>query len=325
MLSPDSKIYVAGHRGLVGSSILRLLEQIGANNLITKTSGELDLTDQKKVQNFFAVEKPDYVIMAAAKVGGIHANNTYPADFIYNNLIIEANVIDASFRNDVKRLLFLGSSCIYPKAVAQPMREDALLTGVLEPTNEPYAVAKIAGIKLCESYNRQYGTDYRSVMPTNLYGQGDSFHPENSHVIPGLIRRFHEAKMSGDNEVVVWGSGNVMREFLHVDDMASASLFVLGLDRNIYQNNTEPMLSHINVGTGVDCTIRELAESVKTVTGYSGNIRFDTDKPDGPLRKLMDTGRLNNLGWKATISLNDGLQLTYDWYLNNVERSLIRT
>ncbi len=325
MLSPESKIYVAGHRGLVGSAILRLLEKKGLNNLITRTSGELDLTDQKKVQDFFAAEKPDYVVMAAAKVGGIHANNTYPADFIYNNLIIEANVIDASFRNDVKRLLFLGSSCIYPKAVAQPMREDALLTGVLEPTNEPYAVAKIAGIKLCESYNRQYGTDYRSVMPTNLYGQGDSFHPENSHVIPGLIRRFHAAKISGDNEVVVWGSGNVMREFLHVDDMASASLFVLELDLNIYQDNTEPMLSHINVGTGLDCTIRELAESVKTVTGFSGNIVFDTDKPDGPLRKLMDTGRLNNLGWKATISLNEGLQLTYDWYLNNVEQSLIRT
>jgi len=325
MLSPESKIYVAGHRGLVGSAILRLLEQKGLTNLITKTSSELDLTDQKKVQEFFSAEKPDYVILAAAKVGGIHANNTYPADFIYKNLMIEANVIDASFRNNVKRLLFLGSSCIYPKAVAQPMREDALLTGVLEPTNEPYAVAKIAGIKLCESYNRQYETDYRSVMPTNLYGQGDSFHPENSHVIPGLIRRFHEAKMSGDSEVVVWGSGNVMREFLHVDDMASASLFVLGLDLNIYQDNTEPMLSHINVGTGVDCTIRELAESVKTVTGYSGNILFDTEKPDGPLRKLMDTGRLNNLGWNAKISLNEGLQLTYDWYLNNVEQSLMRT
>jgi len=325
MLLSESKIYIAGHRGLVGSAILRLLEQNGFTNLITKTSKELDLTNQKNAQDFFIAEKPEYVILAAAKVGGIHANNTYPADFIYQNLMIEVNVINASFRNDVKRLLFLGSSCIYPKAVAQPMREDALLTGVLEPTNEPYALAKIAGIKLCESYNRQYGTDFRSVMPTNLYGQGDNFHPENSHVIPGLIRRFHEAKINGDNEVVVWGSGNVMREFLHVDDMASASLFVLGLDRNIYQDNTEPMLSHINVGTGVDCTIRELAESIKTVIDYSGNIIFDTNKPDGTLRKLMDTGRLNNLGWNAKISLKEGLQLTYGWYLNNIEQPHIRT
>ncbi|HED17685.1 MAG TPA: GDP-L-fucose synthase [Gammaproteobacteria bacterium] len=325
MLQPESKIYVAGHRGLVGSAILRQLEKNGLNNIISRTHGELDLTNQKQVQDFFLEEKPEYVILAAAKVGGIHANSTYPADFIYNNLIIEANVVDASYRNNVKRLLFLGSSCIYPKGVSQPMREEAILTGVLEPTNEPYALAKIAGIKLCESYNRQYETDYRSVMPTNLYGQGDNFHPENSHVIPGLMRRFHEAKVNGDNEIVVWGSGNAMREFLHVDDMASASLFILGLDRNIYQKNTKPMLSHINVGSGKDCTIRELAESIKTVTGYSGNILFDTSKPDGTLRKLMDTSRLNHLGWTAEISLKEGLQLTYDWYLNNIEQSHIRT
>jgi GDP-L-fucose synthase len=313
----DSSIFVAGHRGLVGSAITRQLESRGFNNLIQKTSSQLDLTDQHAVKDFFNKKKPEYVVLAAAKVGGIHANNTYPAEFIYENLMIEANVIDASYRNGVERLLFLGSSCIYPGAVEQPMREDALLTGILEPTNEPYALAKISGIKLCESYNRQYGTDYRSVMPTNLYGQGDNFHPENSHVIPALMRRFHEAKVSGDEEVVVWGSGNALREFLHVDDMAAASLFVLELDEKIYQENTQPMLSHINVGTGVDCSIRELAEAMALVTGFKGNLVFDSSKPDGAPRKLMDVSRLKAMGWQARITLIDGLASTYQWYLLN--------
>lgn len=313
----NSKIYVAGHRGLVGSAIVRQLEIRGFNNLVVRTSSELDLTNQLAVQSFFAEEKPDYVILAAAKVGGIHANNTYPAEFIYQNLMIEANVIDAAYLNGVSRLLFLGSSCIYPKAVEQPMREAALLTGVLEPTNEPYALAKISGIKLCESYNRQYGTDFRSVMPTNLYGQGDNFHPENSHVIPALMRRFHEAKLNNDSAVVVWGSGKAMREFLHVDDMVAACLFVLELDEKRYQNNTQPMLSHINVGTGVDCTIRELAETMKKVVGFEGELRFDTTKPDGAPRKLLDVSRLKNMGWQYSISLEDGLRSTYQWFLEN--------
>ena len=270
MLTTESKVYVAGHRGLVGSAIIRQLQQRGLTQLLTRTHTELELTNQQQVKDFFAKERPDYVIMAAAKVGGIHANNTYPAEFIYDNLMVEANVIDAAYRNNVKRLLFLGSSCIYPKAVEQPMREDALLTGTLEPTNEPYAVAKIAGIKLCESYNRQYGTDYRSVMPTNLYGQGDNFHAENSHVIPALMRRIHEAKENNDKEVVVWGSGKAMREFLYVDDMASASIHVLEMDVETYAANTRPMLSHINVGTGIDVTIRELAETMKRVIGFDG-------------------------------------------------------
>lgn len=316
-MNPESKIYVAGHNGLVGSAIMRQLESRGFTNLITRSHSELDLTDQTQVRAFFAQEKPEYVILAAAKVGGIHANNTYPAEFIYINLMIEANIIDAAYRNNVERLLFLGSSCIYPKAVAQPMREDALLTGVLEPTNEPYAIAKIAGIKLCESYNRQYGTDYRSVMPTNLYGPGDNFHPENSHVIPALIRRFHEAKINKDKDVVVWGSGSPKREFLHVDDMASASLFVLELDHETYQSNTQPMLSHINVGTGVDCTIREIAETVKKVVGFQGELVFDETKPDGTPRKLMDVSRLRALGWEASISLEEGLMGTYEWYVAN--------
>ncbi len=318
-MDKNSKIYVAGHRGLVGSAIIRRLKHRGFANLITRTHDELDLTDQSMVREFFAYERPEYVILAAAKVGGIHANNSYPADFIYINLIIEANVIDASYRNGVKRLLFLGSSCIYPKAVEQPMREDALLTGVLEPTNEPYALAKIAGIKLCESYNRQYGTDYRSVMPTNLYGPGDNFHPENSHVIPALMRRFHEAKVNGDSEVVVWGSGKPMREFLHVDDMAAASLFVLELDQSTYHSNTQPMLSHINVGTGVDCTIREMAETMRRVVGFQGELRFDASKPDGTPRKLMDVSRLKSLGWEYAISLEDGLASTYEWYFGESE------
>jgi len=317
-MNKDSKIYVAGHRGLVGSAIMRQLESRGFTNLITRTHSELDLTDQTQVRAFFAEEKPEYVILAAAKVGGIHANNTYPAEFIYFNLMIEANVIDAAYRNNVERLLFLGSSCIYPKAVEQPMREDALLTGILEPTNEPYAIAKIAGIKLCESYNRQYGTDYRSVMPTNLYGPGDNFHPENSHVIPALMRRFHEAKVNEEKEVVVWGSGNPKREFLHVDDMAAASLFVLELDQKTYSENTQSMLSHINVGSGVDCTIREMAETMKRVVGFQGELVFDKTKPDGTLRKLMDVSRLSALEWQSSISLEDGLANTYKWYLCNV-------
>ena len=316
-MKQDSKIYVAGHRGLVGSAILRQLSKRGYNNLLTRTHAELDLLDQAAVARFFATERPDYVVLAAARVGGIHANNTYPADFIYDNLMIEANIIHAAHQAGVERLLFLGSSCIYPREVAQPMREDALLTGVLEATNEPYAIAKIAGIKLCESYNRQHGTDFRSVMPTNLYGEGDNFHPENSHVIPALMRRFHEARLRGDGEVVVWGSGKPMREFLHVDDMAAASLFVLGLDKAIYAANTQPMLSHINVGTGVDCTIRELAETMAEVVGFTGELVFDASKPDGTPRKLMDVSRLRAMGWEASIGLKEGLSATYRWFTEN--------
>ncbi len=315
-MDQNASYYVAGHRGLVGSAIVRQLHKAGCDNIITRTHSELDLTDQAAVRAFFAQERPDYVILAAAKVGGIHANNTYPAEFIQDNLMIEANVIDAAWRADVQRLLFLGSSCIYPRDVEQPMREDALLTGTLESTNEPYAIAKIAGIKLCESYNRQYGTDYRSVMPTNLYGEGDNFHPENSHVIPALMRRFHEAKQRGDNQVTVWGSGRPMREFLHVDDMAAASLFVLGLDKPSYEANTQPMLSHINVGTGVDCSIRELAETIAEVVGFEGELVFDASKPDGTPRKLMDVSRLRAMGWEASIGLKEGLAATYAWFLN---------
>jgi len=313
----NNKIYIAGHRGLVGSAIVRQLESRGFTNLLMCTHKELDLTNQAQVQNFFQQETPDYVILAAAKVGGIHANNTYPADFIYQNMMIEANVINSAYENKVKRLLFLGSTCIYPKAVKQPMREDALLTDVLEPTNEPYALAKIAGIKLCESYNRQYGTDFRSVMPTNLYGPNDNFHPENSHVIPALMRRFHDAKVNNDSEVVVWGTGNAMREFLYVDDMAAASLFVLELDEQIYQANTKSMLSHINVGTGKDITIREMAETMKEVVGFKGKLIFDTTKPDGAPRKLIDVSRLSNMGWEYSVDLKDGLSKTYKWYLKN--------
>ena len=311
----NDKIYIAGHRGLVGSAIVRQLEEREFTNLLMRTHKELDLTNQAQVQNFFKQENPDYVILAAAKVGGIHANNNYPADFIYQNMMIEANVINSAYENKVKRLLFLGSTCIYPKAVEQPMREDALLTDVLEPTNEPYALAKIAGIKLCESYNRQHGTDFRSVMPTNLYGINDNFHPENSHVIPALMRRFHEAKVNNDSEVVVWGTGNAMREFLYVDDMAEASLFVLDLDEKTYQANSKPMLSHINVGTGKDVTIREMAETMKEVVGFKGELVFDTTKPDGALRKLIDVSRLSNMGWNYSVDLKDGLSKTYKWYL----------
>jgi GDP-L-fucose synthase len=311
------KIYIAGHRGLVGSAIVRQLESRGFTNLLMRTHKELDLTSQAQVQSFFQQEKPDYVILAAAKVGGIHANNTYPADFIYQNMMIEANVINSAYENKVKRLLFLGSTCIYPKAIEQPMREDALLTGVLESTNEPYALAKIAGIKLCESYNRQYGTDFRSVMPTNLYGINDNFHPENSHVIPALMQRLHQAKMDDDEEVVVWGTGNTMREFLYVDDMAQASLFVLELDEQTYQINTQPMLSHINVGTGKDVTIREMVKTMKQVIDYKGKLIFDTTKPGGASRKLIDVTRLKNMGWEYKVDLKGGLKKTYNWYLNN--------
>ncbi len=311
------KIYIAGHRGLVGSAIVRQLEERGFTNLLMRTHKELDLTNQAEVQDFFKQENPDYVILAAAKVGGIHANNIYPADFIYQNMMIEANVINSAYESKVKRLLFLGSTCIYPKAVKQPMREDSLLTDVLESTNEPYAIAKIAGIKLCESYNRQHGTDFRSVMPTNLYGINDNFHPENSHVIPALMQRFHKAKMNNEAEVVVWGTGNAMREFLYVDDMAVASLFVLELDENTYQANTKPMLSHINVGTGKDVTIREMAETMKEVVGYTGKLTFDASKPDGALRKLIDINRLENMGWKYSVDLKDGLVDTYKWYLES--------
>ena len=313
----NDKIYIAGHRGLVGSAIVRQLESRGFTKLLMRTHKELDLTNQAQVQNFFKQEKPDFVILAAAKVGGIHANNTYPADFIYQNMMIEANVINSAYESKVKRLLFLGSTCIYPKAVEQPMREDAMLTGVLESTNEPYALAKISGIKLCESYNRQYGTDFRSVMPTNLYGINDNFHPENSHVIPALMQRFHQAKVNNDAEVVVWGTGNAMREFLYVDDMAQASLFVLELDEETYKANTQPMLSHINVGTGVDVTIREMAEAMKEVVGYQGKLVFDITKPDGAPRKLIDVSRLYNMGWKYSVDLKDGLKQTYIWYLKN--------
>jgi len=311
----SDKIYIAGHRGLVGSAIVRQLEERGFTNLLMRTHKELDLTNQTQVQDFFKQEQPGYVILAAAKVGGIHANNTYPADFIYQNMMIEANVINSAYENKVKRLLFLGSTCIYPKAVEQPMREDALLTDVLEPTNEPYALAKIAGIKLCESYNRQHGTDFRSIMPTNLYGVNDNFHPENSHVIPALMRRFHEAKVNNDAEVVVWGTGNAMREFLYVDDMAQASLFVLELDEQTYKANTQPMLSHINVGTGKDTTIREMSETMKQVVGYEGKLTFDTTKPDGAPRKLIDITRLKKMGWEYSVDLERGLKKTYKWYL----------
>jgi GDP-L-fucose synthase len=312
----NQKIYVAGHRGMVGSAIVRNLEANGFNNIVTKTHAELDLTNQAAVQEFFKSERPDQVYLAAAKVGGIHANNTYPAEFIYDNLMVQNNVIHQAFLNGVKRLLFLGSSCIYPKLAPQPMSEDALLTGKLEATNEPYATAKIAGIKMCESYNRQYGAshgvDYRSVMPTNLYGPGDNYHPENSHVIPALIRRFDEAKVSDAPEVVIWGTGTARREFLYVDDMAEASVFVMQLDKKIYDSQTQPMQSYINVGFGSDVTIKELAQAVASATGYKGKISFDPSKPDGSPRKWMDSGRLNRLGWNAKIALDEGLIMAYE-------------
>jgi GDP-L-fucose synthase len=311
----DQTVFVAGHRGMVGSAIVRQLEKLGYSNIVTRARSELDLQDQKAVREFFETNNIDQVYLAAAKVGGIQANNEYPAEFIYENLVIESNIIHSAHATGVQKLLFLGSSCIYPKLAAQPMREDALLTGTLEPTNEPYAIAKIAGIKLCESYNRQYGRDYRSVMPTNLYGPNDNFHPENSHVIPALIRRFHEAAENGADEVVVWGSGEPMREFLHVDDMAAASIHVMELESDTYRKHTDPMLSHINVGTGVDCTIRELAETVARVTGFKGRLTWDTSKPDGTPRKLLDVSRLRLIGWEASISLEEGLIDTYRWFI----------
>ena len=354
------RIFIAGHRGLVGSAILRLLKLRGFTKIITRTHKELDLTNQYDVKVFFKAEKPDYVIVAAGKVGGIHANNTYSADFIYENIMIEANVIDAAFRSNVKRLLFLGSTCIYPKAVEQPMREDALLTGVLESSNEPYAVAKIAGIKLCESYNRQHGTDFRSVMPTNLYGENDNYHLDNSHVLPAIMRKIHLAKCLDDqnwieikkdlvkypisgissmsskeqilknlgkygihydtnksnSKVTLWGTGKAMREFIYVDDMAFASIFVLELDKKIYDSHTKPSLSHINIGTGVDISIFELAQNIKNIVGYKGEISFDATKPDGTARKLIDTSRLSMMGWSFSVSLDEGLKKNYNWYLS---------
>ena len=309
------KIFVAGHRGMVGSAIVRALAAAGAGETVTRTRAELDLTDQAAVRRFFQAERPDQVYLAAARVGGIHANNIYPADFIFDNLMIEANIIDAAFRAGVRRLLFLGSSCIYPRLAPQPLREDALLTGLLEPTNEPYAIAKIAGIKLCESYNRQYGEshgiDYRSVMPTNLYGPGDNYHPENSHVIPALIRRFHEATVSGSSEVVIWGTGSPRREFLFVDDLARACLHVMRLPRDAYWANTEPMCSHINVGSGQDLPILEVAELIARTVGFTGRITTDPSKPDGTPRKLMDCSKINALGWTSTVGLEEGLALSY--------------
>ena len=319
MTQPRQTIYVAGHRGMVGSAIVRTLLASGlpAQDIITRNHAELDLCNQAAVQDFFQQQRPDQVYLAAAKVGGIHANNTYPADFIYDNLIVQANVIDAAHRVGVQKLLFLGSSCIYPRMATQPMTEDALLTGALEPTNEPYAIAKIAGIKMCESYNRQHGRDYRSVMPTNLYGPGDNYHPENSHVIPALIRRFHEAKISGAPEVVIWGSGAPRREFLYVDDMAAASVFVMNLPLDAYQAQTSPMQSHLNVGFGSDVTIAELAHAVGQAVGYGGNITFDTSKPDGAPRKWMDSSRLNALGWRAQVDLVAGLSAAYADFLQS--------
>jgi GDP-L-fucose synthase len=310
-MTQSNKIYVAGHRGMVGSAIVRVLKGQGHTNLVMRTHAELDLTDQQAVRYFFEAEKPDQVYLAAAKVGGIHANNTYPAEFIYQNLMVQTNVIDAAFRNGVQKLLFLGSSCIYPRLAPQPMSEDALLTGALEPTNEPYAIAKIAGIKLCETYNRQYAVDYRSVMPTNLYGPGDNYHPENSHVIPALIRRFHEAKTSNTPSVSIWGSGTPRREFLYVDDMASASVHVMQLSKAEHEQHTQPMQSHINVGSGSDVTIADLALAIAQAVGYTGQIDFDATKPDGAPRKWMDSSRLNALGWQAKVSLIEGLSVAY--------------
>ncbi|MES9937636.1 MAG: GDP-L-fucose synthase [Sedimenticola sp.] len=321
-MNGQPKIYVAGHRGMVGSAIARQLRDRRQNEIVTRTHAELDLTEQAAVREFFEREQPDQVYLAAARVGGIHANNTYPAEFIYQNMMIEANIVEGAFRSGVKKLLFLGSSCIYPKFADQPMKEEALLTGVLEPTNEPYAIAKIAGIKLCESYNRQYGEshgiDYRSVMPTNLYGPGDNYHPENSHVIPALIRRFHEAREAAAPNVTVWGTGTPKREFLHVDDMAAASIHVMNLGQPDYQAHTSPMCSHINVGFGSDITIKELAETVARVVGYRGEILFDATKPDGTPRKLMDSARLNRLGWQPEIPLEAGLENAYREYCKTI-------
>jgi len=322
MIDSKDKIYIAGHNGMVGSAIVRQL-QTKLNNtaqLITRTHQELDLTNQQQVDNFIAGERPNQIYLAAAKVGGIHANNIYPADFIYQNLMIQANIIHAAHKNNIQKLLFLGSSCIYPKSAKQPMKEEMLLTGILEPTNEPYAIAKIAGIKLCESYNRQYSRDYRSVMPTNLYGPGDNYHPKNSHVIPALIRKFHEAKSDNASKVTIWGSGKPKREFLYVDDMASACVYVMNLDKEVYQQQVKPMQSYINVGTGQDLTIKQLAEGIAKVIGFKGKIEFDISKSDGTKRKLMDSTRLNSLGWQPKIDLEQGIKQTYKDYCINSNR-----
>jgi GDP-L-fucose synthase len=318
-LNTQPRIYVAGHNGLVGSAIVRTLRAQGHTNIVTRSHKELELTDQAQVREFFRTERIDQVYLAAAKVGGIHANNTYPADFIYDNMMVQANVVHEARVNGVQKLLFLGSSCIYPRMAPQPIKEEYLMSGMLEPTNEPYAMAKIAGIKLCESYNRQYGTDYRSVMPTNLYGPGDNYHPENSHVIPALMRRFHEAKLNNAPEVVIWGSGKPMREFLYVDDMASACVHVMNLDHETYTKYTDPMHSHINVGTGEDVTIADLARLVGDTVGYRGRIGFDTSKPDGTPRKLLDVSKLKQLGWQASTPLPEGLQRAYAAFVELTE------
>jgi GDP-L-fucose synthase len=315
----NKRIFVAGHRGMVGSAIVRQLKSLGDISLVTATRNELDLCNQQAVADFFSANGIDEVYLCAAKVGGIHANDTYPADFIYANLMLECNVIHQAFSSGVNKLLFLGSSCIYPRMAQQPMAEDALLTGALEPTNEPYALAKIAGIKLCESYNRQHGTDYRSVMPTNLYGPGDNFHSENSHVVPALLRRFHEAVQSGADTITIWGTGTPLREFLHVDDMARASVHVMDLPRSEYEAVTEPRLSHINVGSGEDCSIAELASTIALITGFTGNIEYDNSKPDGAPRKLMDNSKLRALGWQPEYTLKTGLEDAYTWYLKNID------
>ena len=316
-MQSDDKIFIAGHNGLVGSAIIRTLETKGFKNLLTISHSELDLTNQALVLSFFKREQPDFVVLAAAKVGGIHANSIYPADFIYDNIMIQANIIHAAYKYKVKKLLFLGSTCIYPKLADQPIKEDALLTGRLESTNEPYAIAKISGIKLCESYNRQYGTDFRSVMPTNLYGINDNFHPENSHVIPALLRRIHEAKINNSTEVTIWGDGKAMREFLFVDDMAEASIFVLELSKETYDKHVDPMMSHINIGTSSDISILELAETIQTVVGFKGFLKFDPSKPNGSPRKLVDTSKLKSMGWSYKTDLKQGLERTYQWYLKN--------
>jgi len=316
----NDKIYVAGHNGMVGSAIVKRLREQGFVNIVTRTRSELDLVNQKDVHNFLQQERPDYVVVAAAKVGGIHANDSYPAEFIYQNLMIEGNLIHGSYLAGVNKLLFLGSSCIYPKESQQPIKENYLLSGLLESTNEPYAIAKIAGIKLCESYNRQYSTDYRSIMPTNLYGPNDNFHLKNSHVIPALIRKFHESKVANKPFVEVWGSGNPMREFLHVDDMADASVYIMGIEKKILESEVGPMLSHINVGTGTDIAIKDVAQIIKGIVGYNGKIIFDTKMLDGTKRKLLDVSKIERLGWNSSISLKNGLQETYEWYIRKILR-----